>query len=105
MASLEENNGVTVEVKVKNEPICYSQSTSQTKEEKKVKEETIHMSQEVEIKAEEKFSSTEEFTNKISIAFLNEETNTTPSYHTPTTSKSESNKPQKKKTNKLKKSK
>ena len=31
------------------------------------------MSEEVEIKAEEKFSATEEFANKISIAFFNEE--------------------------------
>ena len=30
-------------------------------------------SEEVEVKAEEKFSATEEFTNKISIAFLNDE--------------------------------
>lgn len=32
------------------------------------------MSEKVEIKIEERFSATEELTNKISIAFLNEET-------------------------------
>ena len=69
----------TEEVRVKNEPICYSQSISQNKIEKKVKEEPIEMSEEVEVKTEEKFSATEEFnSNKssiqtFSIAFLNEE--------------------------------
>ena len=62
---------VSNEVRVKDEPICDSQSISQTKIVKKVKEEPI---EEVEVKAEEKFSATEEFVNKISIAFLNEET-------------------------------
>ena len=38
-------------------------------------EEEPSKSEEVEVKAEEKFSPGEEFTNKISIAFLNEETN------------------------------
>jgi hypothetical protein len=70
MACLEEDNRV-LEVKVKDEPICYSQSISHTKKAMKVKEEPIEMSEEVE----EKFSATEEFTNKISIAFLNEESN------------------------------
>ena len=51
------------EVRVKNEPIWDRQSN-------KVKEEPI----DIEVKAEEKFSSTEEFANKASIAFLNEET-------------------------------
>ena len=67
----------------------------------KVKEEPIDMSQEVEIKAEEdeeNFSSIEEFANKISIAFLNKETNTTANNDTPTSSNSQPNKPQKKKT-------
>ena len=69
MASMKESNKVSDEVRVKNEPICYSRLISQTKEEKKVKEEPIDMSQEVEVKGEEdekKFSSTEEFANKIS---------------------------------------
>ena len=59
---------VSNEVRVKNESICYSQSISM-----KVKEEPKDMYEEVEEEAEEKFSETEEFTNKISIAFLNEE--------------------------------
>ena len=93
---------VSNEVRVKDETICDSQSISEAKSQKptvrlsiivnKVKEEPIdnemqtsksHIeskSEEVEIKAEEKFSSTEEFAkNKTSvqtasIAFLNEET-------------------------------
>ena len=44
---------------------------------KKVKEEPkdleIEASKEIEVKAEEKYSATEEFSNKTSIAFLNEE--------------------------------
>ena len=73
---MEESNKVSYEVRVKNEPICYSQSISQTKESKRQKEESIDMSEEVEVKSEEevKFSSTQEFANKRSIAFLNEET-------------------------------
>ena len=51
-------------VRVKNEPICYTQLIPQNEQGNKVKEEPIDMSEEVE-----------EFTNKISIAFLNEETN------------------------------
>ena len=73
-------------MKVKNESICDSQSISQSKKENKVKEEPIDIelktfNSQIEVKAEEeeKFSSTEEFTNKASIAFLNEETNTTAS--------------------------
>ena len=66
MASIEE-------VRVKDEPICDIQSITQTKEAKRVKKEPIELSEEVELKAEEKFSATGEFTNKISIAFLNEE--------------------------------
>ena len=72
------------EVRVKNEPICYTQSISQ---ENKVKEEPIDVKiqsskLQIEVKAEkeeEKFSAREEFTNKTSIAFLNEETNKTAS--------------------------
>ena len=84
MASFKKSNEVLDEVRVKNEPICYSQSISQTKKSNKVKEEPIDIemktfNSQIEVKAEEleeeKFSSTEEFTNKISIAFLNEETN------------------------------
>ena len=82
------------EVRVKNEPICDSQSISDKREvlAMKVKEEQIDIemqtskshiesrSEEVELKAEEKFSASEEFTNKtsiqtVSIAFLNKETN------------------------------
>ena len=91
------------EVRVKNEPICDSQSISQTKKANKVKEEPIDiemqtskshiksMSEEVELKAEEKFSASEEFTKKtsiqtVSIAFFNEETNSNQA----TTSKSQS---------------
>ena len=80
-----ESNEILDEVRVKNEPISYSQSISQTKEDKLKKEpkdneiqtSKSHIkstSEEVEIKAEEKFSAAEEFTNKISIAFINEET-------------------------------
>ena len=84
------------EVRVKNEPICDSQSIPESKISKKVKEEPIdndietsksHIeskSEEVEIKAEEKFSATEEFANKISIAYLNEEISTTISEDNPT---------------------
>ena len=75
------------EVKVKNEPICYTQLISQNKQENKVKEEPIDMTEEVE----EKYSTTEEFTNKLSIAFLNEQTNQETSQAR--TSKSLSNKP------------
>ena len=53
---------------VKNEPICYTKSISQNKQENKVKEERIDQQ---EIKAEEE----EKFMNRSSIAFLNEETN------------------------------
>ena len=72
-------------VRVKNEPICYTQLIPQNKQgnKVKVKEEAIDMSEEVE-----------EFTNKISIAFLNEETNQETSQAT--TSKSQSNKPKSK---------
>ena len=97
---MEESN----KVRVKNEPICDSQSIPDTKEAKrqsmKVKEEPIDnemQKSQVEVKAEEKFSATEEFANKASIAFLNEETFATSSYKT--------NKTRKRKTNKLQKSK
>ena len=59
---------MNMEVRVKNELICYSQSISQNKQENKLKQEPIDQ--------EEKFSATKEFVNKTSIAFLNEETNT-----------------------------
>lgn len=76
---------VSEELKVKNEPICDSQSISSTNRKSifgmKVKEEPIEsvnsqiesMWEEVELKVEEKFSATE-FANKISIALFNEET-------------------------------
>ena len=77
--SIEKSN----EVRVKDEAICDSQSEL-------VKEEPIdseiqkpsnaHIdlaSEEFEVKTEEKFSATEEFANKTSIAFLNEETTST----------------------------
>jgi hypothetical protein len=64
---------------------------------KKVKEEPkdleIETSKEIEVKAEEKYSATEEFSNKTSIAFLNEETNT----NQPTTSNTNTNNPRNKK--------
>ena len=77
--NMEESN----EVRVKDEPICDSQSIPETREVKRrsklVKEEPIDIeiqTSQVEVKVEEKFSSTEEFANanKTSIAFLNEET-------------------------------
>ena len=97
MASMEKNNIVSDQVTVKNEPICYSESTKKTM---KVKQEPIELSEEVEVKVEN-FSATEEFTNKISIAFLNEEPiqattssndNNTISTNQETTSKSQGNK-------------
>ena len=69
---MEENNIVSEEVRVKNEPICYSQSISQTKKAIKVKEEPLDI--EVKAEIEEKYSASEEFANKTSIAFLSEET-------------------------------
>ena len=69
---------VSNEVRVKNEPICYSQPISETR----VKEEPIDITSksQIDVKAEKKFSETEEFANKTSIqtasiAFLNEDTN------------------------------
>ena len=145
MISNKESMEVSNEVRVKNEPICESQSISQTRETKQlikherksisindskrtredilkddhpnnekpnkrkrqsilamgIKEEPIDSEiqtskSHIDVKAEEeeKFSATEEFTNKISIAFLNEETAVTSSDNQP-------NKPQRKKTNKL----
>ena len=99
MASMEE-------VRVKNEPICFSHSISQTKRATEVKEEPIDIEmktyklEEVKVKAEkeEKFSASEEFVNKTSIAFLSEET-------TETISNSQTNKQIKKNRNKLEKSK
>ena len=112
------------EVRVKNEPICYNQSISQTIKatSKRAKEEPIDNemqtpkskiesnSEEVEVKAEEKFSATEKFANKASIAFLNEETTATTSDNNPitnqaTTSNSQPNKTRNRKTNNLQKSK
>ena len=105
MDSMKERNKVSEEVdRVKNEPICDSQFISQTKVlVNKIKEEPIEIemqtfqsnieptSEEVQVKAEEKFSATEEFANKISIAFLNDETNQETSQAT-TSYKSQSNK-------------
>ena len=97
--NMEESN----EVRVKNEPICDSQSISQNSETKRhsilVKEEPIY----IEVKIEEKFSSTEEFANKASIAFLNEETTATSSGNNQATT-IETNKTLNSKTNKLQKS-
>ena len=56
---------VSKELKVRNEPICDSQSISSTKRQSIL---------EVKVKDEEKCSATEKFSNKTSIAFLNEET-------------------------------
>ena len=73
---MEESNEVLDEVTVKNEPIYDNQSISHTKIEMKVKEEPIDIEIETskweEVKVEVK---TEEFTNKASIAFLDEEPN------------------------------
>ena len=98
------NMKVSNELRVKNEPIWDDSPISDSKRKRedisfddekkpnkrkrlsklstKVKEEPKDIeiqskSEEVEVKAEEeeKFSAREEFTNKISIAFLNEETN------------------------------
>ena len=111
--SMEESN----KVRVKDEPIFYNQSISQTKKDtcKKVKKEPIENemqtpksqiesnSEEVEVKAEEKFSATEEFANKTSIAFLNEETT---SDNNPINNQATTiNKTRNRKTNKLQKSK
>lgn len=87
MASIEKSNEVSDEVRVKNEPICDSQSISETKVlAMKVKEEPIDIdiqtnkshiestSLKIEVKSEEKFSTIEELANVVSIAFLNEET-------------------------------
>ena len=79
-----------VAMRIKEEPIDIEMQTSKSHIESRSEEE-------VEIKAEEKFSATEEFINKTSIAFLNEET-TTSTEVIPTTSNSQSN-------NKLEKSK
>ena len=83
MATNKVNMEVLDDVRVKNEPICDSQSISQTKQENKVKEEPIDVEiqsskPQIEVKAEleEKYSAREEFTYKTSIAFLNEQTNT-----------------------------
>ena len=101
MSMEEESN----EVRVKDEPIYAHLSISNifipisgskrtkedtTRDKMKVKEEPLDIqmqtsskfqmgskSEEVEVKAEEKFSATEEFANKTSIAFLNEDTTTT----------------------------
>ena len=64
---------------VKDEPIYDSQSISETKEVRamKVKEEPINAQIEKRSEEEEKFSKTEEFTNTLSMAFLDEETTTT----------------------------
>ena len=72
---------VSKKVRVKIETISDSQSNSKTREVKrqsiKVKEEPIDIemqtAKEIIVKVEEKFSAREEFANKISIAFLNEE--------------------------------
>ena len=76
MALNKVNIEVLDEVRVKNETFCYSQSISQNKQENRVKKEPID--QEVKSEKEEKFSATEEFTYKTSIAFLNDETNKLP---------------------------
>ena len=98
-----------MEVRVKDEPIYDSLSIAERKVQSiKVKEEPndIEMqTSKIEVKAEEKFSATEEFTNKssiqtTSIAFLNEET--TEETNKATTSKTQQ---QNKKTNKLENSK
>ena len=102
-------------MRVKDEPIC-----DRTKEAKRqsilVKEEPIDIEMQtskyqIEVKVEEKFSAIEEFANKASFAFLNEETTSTTNDNNPITnqaktSNSEPNKAQNSyKTNKLQNSK
>ena len=88
-------------MRVKDEPIC-----DRTKEAKiqsiLVKEEPIDIEMQtskyqVELKSEEKFSATEEFANKASITFLNEETTSTTSDNNPITNqaKTSNNEPNK----------
>ena len=92
------------EVRVKDEPISDNQSISETIEatsnnnqpKKGVKEKRIDIeiekSKEIVLKAEEeeeKFSTTEEFMNKASIAFLNEETKATRINDSPTSVKNQ----------------
>ena len=121
MAFIEESNEMSDELRVKDEQICYSQSISQTKEvlSIKMKEEPKDIEMQtskshIEVQAgeeEEKFSSKEEFTNKISIAFWNEEPatsiedNNTINTNKATTSKSQKSKAKNIQINKLQKSK
>lgn len=107
--SMEESN----EVRVKDELICDSQSIPETKEAKRqsklVKKEPIDIEMQtskyqVEVKSEEKYSATEKFANKSSIAFLNEETTATTSDNNSITNQTTSNsKTRNRKTNKLQK--
>ena len=82
MSSVEENNIVSDKVRVKNEPIDIEMQTSKYQKEVNVKAEE-----------EEKFSATEEFANKISIAFLSaEETTETSNDNHATTINNKTNK-------------
>ena len=111
MSSIEESNEVIDGVRIKNEPIFDSLSIPESNKVQtmKVKVEPIEIetqqlkshneykSEAVEVKGEEKFLATEEFVNKASIAFLNEETtsnddNNTINTNQATTSKSQTNK-------------
>ena len=84
-----------ISMKIKEEPIDIEMQTSKSKIKSR--------SEEVEIKAGEKFSATEEFANKTSIAFLNEDKTVTSSDsdNYPRTSNSQTKKSQKKNKNKL----
>ena len=94
------------EVRVKDEPICDSQWISQTSEAKRqsIDNEIQTSKYQVEVKVEEKFTATEEFANRASIAFLNEETTSDNNPINNQTTKI-SDKRRKRKTNKLQKSK
>ena len=75
-------------MRIKEEPIDIGMKTTEPHIDEKVEE-------------EEKFSATEEFVNKTSITFLNEETTVTSIDNHPKTINSQSNNPQKNKSNKL----
>ena len=75
-------------MRIKEEPIDIGNKTSKS-----------HI--DVKAEEEEKFSATEEFVNKASITFLNEETKVTSIDNHPKTINSQTNNPQKKKTHQL----
>ena len=96
------------EIRVKNEPICESQSISQTNEAKSksilVKDEPIDIEIKTSSKSQVEVKDEEEFVNKTSIA-LETTSDNNPITNQATTSNNQANKTQNKKTNKLQKSK